>query len=120
MQSANIAARAANSAKPSAKNINSVLMAIPCQQFVALHPEYLFHLVSLSSNPKLARNGRELRDRHHVLEGFQNYRMAVRGKVSPPSPTPITPNEAKPSVAVNAIKRRPTILRIAPPPSSQR
>jgi hypothetical protein len=71
MQSANIAARAANSAKPSAKNINSVLMAIPRQQFVALQSKYLFHLVSLSSNPNLARKGKELRDRHHVLEGFQ-------------------------------------------------
>jgi hypothetical protein len=42
-QSANIAARTANSAKPRAKNINSVLMAISDQQFVALQSEYLFH-----------------------------------------------------------------------------
>ena len=46
-------------------------MAIPRQQFVALQSKYLFHLVSLSSNPNLARNRKELRDRHHVLEGFQ-------------------------------------------------
>ena len=43
-------------------------MAIPRQQFVALQSKYLFHLVSLSSNPHLARNGKELRDRHHVLQ----------------------------------------------------
>jgi hypothetical protein len=58
MQSAIIAARTANSAKPSAKNIKSVLMAIPRQQFVALQSKYLFHLVSLSSNPNLARTGK--------------------------------------------------------------
>jgi hypothetical protein len=58
MQSANIAARAANSAKPSAKNINTVLMAIPRQQFVALQSKYLFHLVSLSSNPTLPEKAR--------------------------------------------------------------
>ena len=57
MQSAIIAARTANGAKLSAKNIKSVLMAIPRQQFVALQSKYLFHLVSLSSNPNLARNG---------------------------------------------------------------
>jgi hypothetical protein len=39
-QLANIAARAANSAKPSAKNINSILMAIPRRQFVALQSKY--------------------------------------------------------------------------------
>ena len=58
MQSANIAARTANSAKPTAKNINSVLMAIPRQQFVPLQSKDLFHLASLSSNPNLAGKGK--------------------------------------------------------------
>jgi hypothetical protein len=37
---------AGKAAKPSAKNINTVLMAIPRQQFVPLQSKYLFHLVS--------------------------------------------------------------------------
>jgi hypothetical protein len=43
MQSASIAARAANSPKASAKNINTALMAISHYQGVPLQSEYLFH-----------------------------------------------------------------------------
>jgi hypothetical protein len=51
---------AANSAKPRAKNVNSVLMAIPRQQLVPLQSEYLFdHGVPLSSNRKIAGKGNE-------------------------------------------------------------
>jgi hypothetical protein len=42
-QSANIAARTANSAKTRAKNINAVLMAISHHYGVPLQSEYLFH-----------------------------------------------------------------------------
>jgi hypothetical protein len=69
MQSASIAARAANSAKPSAKNINSVLMAIPRQQFVALQSKYLFHdgvpSLAIATLPETAI---AIRDWRHISE----------------------------------------------------
>jgi hypothetical protein len=83
MQSANIAAWAANSAKPSAKNINSVLMAIPRQQFVALQSEYLFHDgVPSPATASLSKTAMAIRDSHHVLEVFGSLeRKGVAGRV---------------------------------------
>jgi len=56
VQSANIAARTANSAKVRANNINIALMAIPHQQLVSLQPENLSHDGSPSIG-EIARTG---------------------------------------------------------------
>jgi|SRR6516165_9320852 hypothetical protein len=70
MHSANNAALAANSAKPRAKSINSVLMAISAQEFVPLQSEYLFHDRSPLPGVTVAEEARGLRDSDHVLELF--------------------------------------------------
>jgi hypothetical protein len=67
MQSANIAARTANSAKVRANNINIALMAISHQQFVPLQSENLFHDKSPSSLLGCQNRARDVRDCHHVL-----------------------------------------------------
>ena len=74
MQSASIAAWAANSPKASAKNIDTALMAISHYQGVPLQSEYIFH--DHPPSLKLPELAKAIRDRHHVLELFQHHQTA--------------------------------------------